>query len=843
MPFRKKLSSYLPTLISILLALLAVVISKHYQNREIVASLQFEQQALKQSFEKFEALHREHLSSLRRFFTGSNFVSRDEFKAFVEPILASFGSIQALEWIPQVTEENREFYQNLAIQDGLQQFKFKRWQPSVGWSAQSEAWARIYYPVFYIEPMAGNEAVLGIDLGSHQKRRKAIEKALESHAESSSSVIDLVQGGKGVLLFLTTHSDPSTEAQQRGGLVLAVFQLSKFLDAVFETHQDGMLAISMKEVDIDSASEFYNNSVKSHGDFNLKTDLQFINQRWQLSISPGPAFPLGEGFLPTWLVGLIGLIFITIMLKYNRLKISDDRRIQESVEDTDRDISIKSALLELNEERFRATFNVLPDAVITINEKGIIQEINPAAVTMFGYSSSEIQGKSVNNLMPESYSRVHDDYLRQYIKTRIPHIIGSGREVVAQRRNGETFPAQLDVSEYQIGENMMFVGVLQDLTAEKKLYAEQDLINRYLQSILDATGEGICRVNQRGVIQFSNESAELMLGRSAEDLVGEKFNHYVVAYQDPSQTGIVTEALDIEEMQAVSRVILASHDGRHFTVEISINSLLDVQGKEDGAVIVFRDISVQEQAEKKIEVQHRELESANQELERLNKDLEQFAYIASHDLRAPLRAIKNLALWIEEDIGDALQGDTRQNMTLLQNRVDRLDRLLADLLAYSRAGRSGQAYEDFNSLMIVQAVIDLHEIKTGLTVKVSDELPVLHSIRAGFEIVIRNLIGNAIKHHDKDSGTIEISVVDEADTYIFSVKDDGPGILEENRERAFDLFVTLNSRDEVEGSGMGLSICRRAIDQMGGDIWIDSNYTSGACFKFSIPKMAASSNH
>ncbi len=225
------------------------------------------------------------------------------------------------------------------------------------------------------------------------------------------------------------------------------------------------------------------------------------------------------------------------------------------------------------------------------------------------------------------------------------------------------------------------------------------------------------------------------------------------------------------------------------------------------------------------------------ELARSNAELEQFAYVASHDLKAPLRAIDNLSSWLEQDLDSMLEGDNREHMQLLRGRVGRLERLLDDLLAYSRVGRAQVDIESVDCGALVKEISNLLEVPPTFTMSVAEDMPVLETARGPLEQVFRNLVGNAIKHHDRADGHIDVSVTDRGEFYEFRVADDGPGISPEFHDRAFQMFQTLRPRDEVEGSGMGLAIVRKLIESQGGRIRVESeNENRGAAFCFAWPK-------
>lgn len=216
------------------------------------------------------------------------------------------------------------------------------------------------------------------------------------------------------------------------------------------------------------------------------------------------------------------------------------------------------------------------------------------------------------------------------------------------------------------------------------------------------------------------------------------------------------------------------------------------------------------------------LKQKESELERSNQELSSFAYVASHDLKAPLRSIKQLAQWIAEDVKDI--PDVTNNVNLLTNRVKRMENLLDDLLTYSRAGQlSSESAESIITEQLVHDVFDFINPPSYFQLNIIGRLPNLKTHKASLEQVFRNLIGNAIKHRPRDDGSVSIWGNELADCYEFYVADDGRPIPEKYFDTVFEMFKTLQSRDKIEGSGMGLAICRKVAQLYGGDISLISS--------------------
>jgi signal transduction histidine kinase len=211
--------------------------------------------------------------------------------------------------------------------------------------------------------------------------------------------------------------------------------------------------------------------------------------------------------------------------------------------------------------------------------------------------------------------------------------------------------------------------------------------------------------------------------------------------------------------------------------------------------------------------------------------------VASHDLKAPLRGIANLAQWLGEDLGENLNEETGGYLELLQRRVLRMEGLIDGILQYSRAGRSRDEPETLDVGKLVDEVVDLLAPPDNLAIEVEGYMPTVVSERAPLQQVFLNLIGNAIRHAESESPRVTVSVTDEGGGwYEFSVSDNGPGIAPEYHERIFTIFQTLKPKDEVESTGIGLAVVKRIVERQGGQVWVESDGKRGATFRFLWPE-------
>lgn len=235
-------------------------------------------------------------------------------------------------------------------------------------------------------------------------------------------------------------------------------------------------------------------------------------------------------------------------------------------------------------------------------------------------------------------------------------------------------------------------------------------------------------------------------------------------------------------------------------------------------------------------VEHQqELEKTNQRLERTNKELETFAYVASHDLKSPLRGIAQLSSWIDEDLEAKEFSEVEKHTRMLRNRIQRMEKLLDDMLVFYRAGKTDGAITTIEVAHIATELFEIQNTKPGLRLVLGNNLPTFETLGTPFEQILRNLFSNAIKHHDTGEGVIQIDAgTINNDFYEFSVSDDGPGIPSKFQERVFGMFQTLKSRDEMEGSGMGLALIKKIVETYGGKISVFSA-GRGCRFTFTWP--------
>ena len=368
----------------------------------------------------------------------------------------------------------------------------------------------------------------------------------------------------------------------------------------------------------------------------------------------------------------------------------------------------------------------------------------------------------------------------------------------------------------------VFLDLTNDLVRERNRSA----------AIVDGAADAIITVSDTGQIEEVNSACEDLFGQKGEDLHGcdietllplpaAKLARFGDAPADPEvQATHTAGAIELTARRA---------DGSALPLELSIRAA--TYAGHQHFILIARDSTLRKEADRRLA----QLIAA---LERSNAELDNFAYIASHDLKAPLRVIDNASRWLEEDLGPYLSDDTRESMEMLRGRVERMERLLDDLLKHARIGREMLGQERVAGQDIAIEISQLVDLPKGFDLRFTSDFDALDLPRMPIQTVLLNLVSNAVKHHDRDDGSIVVDARDMADQWVFTVCDDGPGIPPQYHQKVFELFQTLKPRDQHESSGMGLAMVRKYVQLAGGEVTIASDGSRGTEFTIRWPKPA-----
>jgi len=477
------------------------------------------------------------------------------------------------------------------------------------------------------------------------------------------------------------------------------------------------------------------------------------------------------------------------------------------------------------------------EAMLIVDRDGLIVLANPPVERLFGYQRSELIGQPMEILMPERFREKHLGQRSDYLREPRPRSMGIGMELRARRRDGTEFPVEVSLSPLKTDRGLMLVmATIHDISSRKR--SEEALLESEarMRAIVDTAVDAIITIDEKGLIERVNPRAEALFGYIGAELTGHNISMLMPAPYRDLHDGYLEHYRQTGEKRIIGigrEVVGLRKDGTTFPMDLSVAEMHF--GERRMFTGIVRDITERKQAEEKHARLLQEISSANEELTN-------FAYVVSHDLKAPLRAISSLADWLSTDYADKFDDEGRAHMELLIGRVHRMSALIDGILRYSRVGRVKETPVLVDLNVLVREVIDLLAPPENVEVTIDAVLPTVLAERTRIQQVFQNLVSNAIKYIDKPVGKIRINCVVRGAYWEFSVSDNGPGIAQRHFERIFLLFQTLAPRDKVESTGVGLALVKKILEMYGGEVWIESAIGEGSTFYFTLPANAAIAN-
>jgi len=385
-------------------------------------------------------------------------------------------------------------------------------------------------------------------------------------------------------------------------------------------------------------------------------------------------------------------------------------------------------------------------------------------------------------------------------------------------------------------ERSMDLGSEELFEANRRLEAEQARLSGLLR---EAPAAIALFHGPEHLVTTANEQWKVLMGK--RDPEGRTFQDLFPELDDTELPALLRRVYETGEPYLGHETLVPlDRSGSGFAEETHWNFIWQPVRGPDGRVtdVFLHAVEVTDQvlARRQVEERAEDLRRLAARLERSNRELDQFAYVTSHDLRAPLRGIANLAQWVEEDLGDDLPTASREHLALLHSRVQRMDSLINGILLYSRGGRQRDLAEEVDVGALVDEVIELVSSEGDVRIHVASDLPTIHAERVPLQQVFMNLVTNAIKYANVDPIVIVIESTDAGDLVEFSVTDNGVGIAPEFRERIFGIFQRLEARDAIEGAGIGLALVKKIVEMRGGRVWVESGAGGGSRFAFLWPR-------
>lgn len=468
-------------------------------------------------------------------------------------------------------------------------------------------------------------------------------------------------------------------------------------------------------------------------------------------------------------------------------------------------------------ELLARAFNAAPNGFLIVDAQGMIVAVNTELENMFAMSASQLIGQPVEVLLPESLRHTHVPLRQSFFEKPDIRPMGAGRVLYARRANGVEFPVEIGLNPVAGAQGALVLASVVDIS-------ERLALEWAFRGLFDESPYGLLIINDHGDIVMVNKVLAASLGYTQAELVNHALQLLLPERYRGAHGGLMASYINTGEsrMMGQGRDLTALHkDGSEVPVEIGLSRVR--WQRQQMTLAVVSDISVRKR-----------LELA---LKQANANLEEFTYVASHDLRSPLRGIADLMDWIEGDLGDSIMPEVFRNVSRVKQRIERMEHLIDDLLSYARAGQAANTYTTVDLVELVEAITDLQALPKGFQLNLNVSLAPFQAARTPLETALRNLVANVVKHHDRGEGVIKIEAHEEDSYAVISVIDDGPGIPQASKDRIFKLFQTLTA-NQRGGSGIGLALTKRVVEVHGGRIEVTSPVENGrgACFKFWWPR-------
>lgn len=578
-----------------------------------------------------------------------------------------------------------------------------------------------HWPITYIEPLVQNAQAVGLDMAFEFNRYTAAVKARNTGSAQITGPIVLVQdSGKtpGFLFYSPFYSDnqldtPEARQEKFLGLVYAPFIMNKLME--------GSLSKARRHIGIkitDGDNILYNEHVESEPDFDADPlfrhtpVFEMYGRSWSFDIRSTLSFREAANDSQPLLILLGGLFIDALLFVFFTLLARSNQRALQFASDMSEKYQVQARETGKKEQQLSAIVQAATDGLVTIDEAGTVLSYNPACEKMFGYEADEMLGENIKRLMPKQIADQHDGYLSTYHRTKEAKIIGIGREMVARRKNGDEFPIELGVSEIDLGDKILFSGIIRDISERKKAEKEKQ--------------------------QFVEKLAE-----------------------------------------------------------------------------------------------------SNQELER-------FAFICSHDLQEPMRMIQAYSSKLktrfeklnfeDDDIAHVYLGH-------LMGGAERGQDLIRDVLEYSKVDHATKAFTKIDIGKLISQISEQmydHDLSQAANIHFSD-MPHVQGNETQLLQLFQNTISNGLKY--VSAGTqarVDIAVSDKDTHWEFTVADNGIGIEKRHHDKVFEVFKRLHRREEYPGTGIGLSICKKIVENHHGTISIDSELGQGTTIRFTLLKADSS---
>jgi PAS domain S-box-containing protein len=728
-----------------------------------------------------------------------------------------------------------------------------------------------FHSIIFLEPAdKRNATALGFDMYTDPVRREAMEAAWTNGTLAASGKVRLVQETEGpaqagFLMYLPVYNNrqvPPTIAQRRAdlyGFVYAPFRADDLINALFAKGVALNLQMSVYDGDAPLGTEnlLYDSQHSPHGhrpQLQVQQSLQVADRKWTLVFSAPPSYGNNVASMFVPILPLIGA-GLTLLLYYST---SAQVRARTRAETA-------AAALQASEELHRTISETAADAILMMDEHSIILSANRAAEQLFGYSAAELIGQPMTMLMPERMRVRHRQGVEHFLKTGERNISWNGIELPGLHKDGHEISLELSFGASRRNGRMVFTGFLRDITKRKEieeqrdasLAREQKALNQaqalldslqrsesQLRLVTDALPVLISYVDRDERYRLANRAYERWFGIARADILGKTMSEVLGPAYESLRANIET-ALRGKEVSF--ETAFAYKDAKR-DVRATYIPHLGAQDEVLGLFVMVADITEQKQTEAALKTAQDQLAKYAANLERKVTErtakltetigeLEAFSYSVSHDLRAPLRAMQGFSHVLLEDYGKKIGPEEAEYLQRIVKASERMDRLIQDVLAYSRVARSELKLQNLDLEKLIREVIQQYPALQPPRTEISIAHPLLPVVGhdASLTQCLSNLLTNAVKFVAPGVQP-KIRIWTEARNGMVRVwiEDNGIGIAPQHQERIFGMFQRVHADARFEGTGIGLAIVNKAIQRMGGELGVESEAGKGSRFWFEL---------
>ena len=582
----------------------AFMIESNLKISVIQKELIFESKEKVKTISKNIDLNLQILDAVKALYNASNYVSRQEFNAFVTPLLNNYKNIKAIEWVPYITHAQRPAYEKQARADGIIDFTLTEISATGNMVLANER--DHYLPVYYVEPIEGNERAMGLDNAANKERLNTISKAKNSADKTATGKINLVQAvgdAADILVFNAVFDQKAVGGKVNStssfiGLAVLVLNVGDIV-ADTEMENKGSLSLYVEDItEVDNIEALFGTQA-SNSWFTHSEIIKVAGRSWHIETHTNTTkTPL---MLSAWLLLIAGLA-VTALITFSITHLIRRREVVEQLV-----VSRTLSLIE-SEEQHRAVVENAVDGLLTINEFGTIEKYNRAAENIFGYTADEMIGENLKRLLPVTDHGDQDTYLEDYRDSGIKKDMGIERKVKGRRKDGTIFPVDLSVSEMIIGNTRKLSGIVRDVTERVKLEKERE---KFIEKLTDSNEElarfaYVCSHDLqeplRMVRSFSEMLQEHLADNLKDDAKGQKYFNFVIdgaaraqllitdilSYSSISSDTQMYENVDVEALiSVIKKDLLGSSNNK---AEITADVLPILQGNRTQLFQLFQNL-------------------------------------------------------------------------------------------------------------------------------------------------------------------------------------------------------------------------------------------------------------